>query len=729
MSRFAAVIAAAAVVIGATAGLAARRPPRVDREPLLRVIAPSPDSTAKAHPFVNVRVGFGRASNGLAADPATFRARVGRRNVTAEFVDVLDDGVVIGKRAALSSPPLKVDRGSNTLRLRVRSLVVPGTSRRRLADTDRVRFRAADGPNQPPQPHFTVDPDLITPDDTMTFSAAASFDPDGDLLTYEWDLGDGTIVTGEVVEHVYSTNEPVVVELRASDGETVATTSRDLGVVPVVDPGRTPGTLRLAAPANLDFGAVDLASEGVTRTFTVQNTSAAAASQLRFTVTVDDPTAAFAADCPPTEPCEIGPLGQQEVTVGFRPAAAGHAQAVLTVLATASNRAQIKLVSHGYGGAGPVPWGAADPVFYFDLASQVAAVQTDGTAVAIDSGTAACEGGTTPTYPCITDADCAGGGTCPQRRCVGGTQHNAPCASLQDCPSGRCGQSFDPFDLCADGTGAVFLLNDFIHADPNVDHDPALSGTILRAGLDGARHIVTNEVSGGSTVLGCDRSPTGRVTWAQYDIAGIELDEEREKLVDIRKTGSGLRTIFDDISKVLGFIDEEGFVEFEPSNALRRTADGSAVYVANFNGLYRVFPEPRQVTPDIDGAFALFPDGSILATALTDDSSQATIRVYKLDPAAAATGPLQIRDLIPWATVAIPNNRGPCGSLFCLVTVINGAGVDSAGNVFLNVVSGGALGIVPAQLRVQGTLRIAPSGSVGISTGLVNLDIFDNLTF
>jgi PKD repeat protein len=68
---------------------------------------------------------------------------------------------------------------------------------------------------------------------SVTFTANAS-DPDGDALTYSWDLGDGTTASGESATHVYDSagNYNVSVTVTDPDGESAtasgSVTIRDL---------------------------------------------------------------------------------------------------------------------------------------------------------------------------------------------------------------------------------------------------------------------------------------------------------------------------------------------------------------------------------------------------------------------------------------------------------------------------------------------------------------------
>ncbi len=57
----------------------------------------------------------------------------------------------------------------------------------------------------------------------VTFSAAASFDPDGDALAFEWDFGDGTKGTGMSPQHAYSLEGAFTVSLVVRDAKGLST--------------------------------------------------------------------------------------------------------------------------------------------------------------------------------------------------------------------------------------------------------------------------------------------------------------------------------------------------------------------------------------------------------------------------------------------------------------------------------------------------------------------------
>jgi len=72
---------------------------------------------------------------------------------------------------------------------------------------------------QPPHAEFTYSP--LTPyiDETVTFNASVSYDPDGTIVSYFWDFGDGTNATGMIVAHAYTTIGNYTVTLLVTDND------------------------------------------------------------------------------------------------------------------------------------------------------------------------------------------------------------------------------------------------------------------------------------------------------------------------------------------------------------------------------------------------------------------------------------------------------------------------------------------------------------------------------
>jgi YVTN family beta-propeller protein len=74
-------------------------------------------------------------------------------------------------------------------------------------------------PDQPPVATFTAS--VARPGVPVTFNAAGSTDPDGSIVSYGWEFGDGQSVTssGTVVQHTYSKPGAQTVTLAATDNE------------------------------------------------------------------------------------------------------------------------------------------------------------------------------------------------------------------------------------------------------------------------------------------------------------------------------------------------------------------------------------------------------------------------------------------------------------------------------------------------------------------------------
>ena len=80
------------------------------------------------------------------------------------------------------------------------TLVVTDSTGATAARTDEVQALSL-----PPVAKFTVTPYYVTVDEAVWFDASDSYDPDGEIVDYLWDFGDGTSDEGVVVSHEYMT--------------------------------------------------------------------------------------------------------------------------------------------------------------------------------------------------------------------------------------------------------------------------------------------------------------------------------------------------------------------------------------------------------------------------------------------------------------------------------------------------------------------------------------------
>jgi parallel beta-helix repeat protein len=75
--------------------------------------------------------------------------------------------------------------------------------------------------NQPPIASFTYYPLNAAVNETITFNASNSTDPDGFITHYEWNFGDGNITntTEEITTHLYSSAGNYTVNLTVTDND------------------------------------------------------------------------------------------------------------------------------------------------------------------------------------------------------------------------------------------------------------------------------------------------------------------------------------------------------------------------------------------------------------------------------------------------------------------------------------------------------------------------------
>ncbi|OLT24192.1 hypothetical protein BJF82_13400 [Kytococcus sp. CUA-901] len=67
--------------------------------------------------------------------------------------------------------------------------------------------------NESPMAEFTVESTSLT----ASFDATGSSDPDGEIVSYDWDFGDGESGTGATVDHTYAEAGTYTVSLTVTD--------------------------------------------------------------------------------------------------------------------------------------------------------------------------------------------------------------------------------------------------------------------------------------------------------------------------------------------------------------------------------------------------------------------------------------------------------------------------------------------------------------------------------
>jgi len=71
--------------------------------------------------------------------------------------------------------------------------------------------------NQPPVASFTYSPESPDVGDEITFDASASSDTDGEIVSYQWDFGDGNTASGKKVTHSYDAPYTYIITLTVTD--------------------------------------------------------------------------------------------------------------------------------------------------------------------------------------------------------------------------------------------------------------------------------------------------------------------------------------------------------------------------------------------------------------------------------------------------------------------------------------------------------------------------------
>jgi PKD repeat protein/subtilisin family serine protease len=90
---------------------------------------------------------------------------------------------------------------------------------RGATDTETKQVTVGPPPNQSPTARFSYTPTNPDPGDVVAFDGSASSDPDGTIVAWEWDFGDGTTGSGVVVNHAFPADGTYTVTLTVRDDD------------------------------------------------------------------------------------------------------------------------------------------------------------------------------------------------------------------------------------------------------------------------------------------------------------------------------------------------------------------------------------------------------------------------------------------------------------------------------------------------------------------------------
>jgi len=141
-------------------------------------------------------------------------------------------------------PPLPGVSGSGTLATIAFAVVGYGESVLDLYETELVNSKGYPIPHEaydgyfsnmglPPVAVFTFEPELPVVKTAVRFDASDSYDPDGRIVSYAWDFGDGAFDSGVVVDHIFEEVGIYTVTLIVTDNNAlIGKASATIKVIP-----------------------------------------------------------------------------------------------------------------------------------------------------------------------------------------------------------------------------------------------------------------------------------------------------------------------------------------------------------------------------------------------------------------------------------------------------------------------------------------------------------------
>jgi PKD repeat protein len=107
------------------------------------------------------------------------------------------------------------------------------------------------GENESPVASFIYSPTNPAINEEIYFNASDSYDPDGTIISYEWDFGDNSTDSGSTVTHQYSSSGTYTVHLRVTDNSgNTGSTTKDV----TVSTSQSPTAVFIYSPSNPEVG-------------------------------------------------------------------------------------------------------------------------------------------------------------------------------------------------------------------------------------------------------------------------------------------------------------------------------------------------------------------------------------------------------------------------------------------------------------------------------------------
>lgn len=156
-----------------------------------------------------------------------------------DFVSEGREGIELAEITPQSSPPLR----SGVYFIKVGNVEA---ERQRYTLTATFEPREAE---QPPEADFTFSPQSPTTDDTVQFTDRSS-DPDGEIVSWQWNFGDEATSTQRNPTHRYSQPATYTVTLQVTDDDGLSSTaSKTITVEESLRPPQAPTNLQATAHA------------------------------------------------------------------------------------------------------------------------------------------------------------------------------------------------------------------------------------------------------------------------------------------------------------------------------------------------------------------------------------------------------------------------------------------------------------------------------------------------